>query len=121
VIDNVIDHPELSAEDSLRPMSELRSFAREARVWAWGTREEQLVRATGSTTLQQPVPENANAVPVFGDPDAPPPEELLVDGGALRDVDDRRLDELISINAERLRAARWLMGEAGWDDVALRI
>lgn len=123
VIDGLIAQPELTGEEQLRPMPELREFARHARAWAWGTRSEQLVRTTGSTSMQQPVPDNASVVPVFADPHSPADggEELIVDGGPLRDVSDDRLDQLISINAERLRAARWLMGEASWDAVVLRV
>ena len=122
VIDALIAQPELTGEEQLRPMPDLREFARQARAWAWGTRSEQLVRTTGSTSMQQPVPDNASVVPVFADPNAPADdEELVVDGAPLRDVSDERLDTLISINAERLRAARWLLGEAGWDAVVLRV
>ncbi len=121
VIDALIEQPELTRAEQLRPMAELREFARQARAWAWASRSEQLVRTTGSTSMQQPVPDNASVVPVFVDPNAPEDEDLIVDGGALRDVDDERLDVLISINAERLRAARWLLGEAAWDAVALRV
>ena len=122
VIDGLIERPDLTGEDQLRPMLELREFGRQARAWAWGTRSEQLVRTTGSTSMQQPVPDNASVVPVFVDPNAPTEdEELLVDGAPLRDVSDERLDVLISINVERLRAARWLLGEAEWDSVALRV
>ena len=121
VIDGLIAQPELTGEEQLRPMADLREFARQARAWAWGTRSEQLVRTTGSTSMQQPVPDNASVVPIFVDPNAPPDdEELVVDGSPLRDVSDDRLDALISINAERLRAARWLLGETGWDSVVLR-
>ena len=121
VIDNVIEQPELTGDERLRSMTDLRAFARQSRAWAWGTREEQLVRSTGSTSIQQPVPDNANTVPVFADSNAPPREDLEVDGQPLREVDDGRLDELISINSERLRAVRWLLGESDWDAVALRV
>ena len=122
VIDALIGSPHLTGEDQIRPMPDLREFGRQARAWAWGTRSEQLVRTTGSTSMQQPVPDNASVVPVFADPNAPSDEEeLVVDGGSLRDVSDERLDTLISINAERLRAARWLLGEATWDAVVLRV
>ena len=122
VIDALIAQPELTGEEQLRPMAELREFARQARAWAWGTRSEQLVRTTGSTSMQQPVPDNASVVPIFVDPNAPADdEELVVDGEPLRDVSDERLDALISLNAERLRAARWLLGEAAWDAVVLRV
>ena len=122
VIDALIAQPELTGADQLRPMADLREFGRQARAWAWGTRSEQLVRTTGSTSMQQPVPDNASVVPVFVDPNAPADdEELVVDGSPLRDVSDDRLDTLISINAERLRAARWLLGEATWDAVVLRV
>ena len=122
VIDALIAHPDLTGEDQIRPMADLREFARQARAWAWGTRSEQLVRTTGSTSMQQPVPDNASVVPVFADPNAPSDEEeLVVDGGPLRDVSDDRLDTLISINAELLRAALWLLGEATWDAVVLRV
>ena len=122
VIDALIAAPGLTGGDQLRPMADLRDFGRQARAWAWGTRSEQLVRTTGSTSMQQPVPDNASVVPVFADPNAPSDEEeLVVDGGPLRDVSDDRLDTLISINAERLRAARWLLGEAAWDAVVLRV
>ncbi len=72
VIDALIEYPELTGAEQLRLMPELREFARQARAWAWGTRSEQLVRTTGSTSMQQPVPENASVVPVFVDPNAPP-------------------------------------------------
>lgn len=121
VIDNLLDAPELTGQDQLRPMPELRRLAHEARTWAWGTRNEQLVRATGSTSLQQPVPDNAHAVPVFTRSDSPAEASFEVDGGPLREVDDARLDQLISINGERLRATRWLLGEATWDSVALSV
>lgn len=122
VIDPLLARPELSTGDQLRPMPELRDFGRQARAWAWGTRSEQLVRSTGSTSMQQPVPDNASVVPVFSDQNAPGDEdELVVDGGAMRDVADDRLDTLIAINSERLRAARWLLGETTWDAVALKV
>lgn len=122
VIDNVIEHPSLTAEDGLRPLAELRGFGREVRAWAWATRNEQLVRSTGSTSVQQPVPENANAVPVYADAAAPAGmDDLVVDGGHMRDVGEQRLDELLSINSERLRAVRWLLGETDWDSVPLSV
>ncbi len=122
VIDPLIAQPQLGAGDQLRPMADLRDFGRQARAWAWGTRSEQLVRSTGSTSMQQPVPDNASVVPVFADQHSPGDEEgLVVDGGAMRDVADLRLDTLISINSERLRAARWLLGETAWDSVALKV
>ncbi len=122
VIDALIAQPDLTGQEQLRAMAELREFSRQARAWAWGTRSEQLVRTTGSTSMQQPVPDNASVVPIFVDPNSPPDDvERVVDGVPLRDVSDDRLDTLISINAERLRAARWLLGEATWDAVVLRV
>ncbi|MDP9376494.1 MAG: DUF4272 domain-containing protein [Actinomycetota bacterium] len=121
VINNLLENPDLASEDNLRAMAELRTFSHEARAWAWATRNEQLVRSTGSTSLQQPVPENARAVPVFSRSDAPTEAPIEVDGVPLREVDDHRLDQLISINSERLRASRWLLGEAEWDVVALSV
>lgn len=120
VIDNLVERPELAGDDHLRPMSELRQFAREVRAWAWGTRDEQLVRSTGSTSIQQPVPDNARLA-VDHVHRAPAGHDLVVDGGPLRDVGDARLDELIAINSERLRASRWLLGETEWDAVALKV
>lgn len=120
VIDNLIEQPALTGEEHLRPMPELREFAREVRSWAWGTRDEQLVRSTGSTSIQQPVPDNARLIVDHVDR-SPAGDDLVVDGGPLRDVDDARLDELIAINSERLRASRWLLGEAEWDAVALKV
>lgn len=122
VIDPLLAQPELGADEQLRPMADLRDFGRQARAWAWATRSEQMVRSTGSTSMQQPVPDNASVVPVFADGNAPSDEEeLVVDGGHMRDVADHRLDTLISINSERLRAARWLLGETEWDAVALKV
>lgn len=122
VIDNVIEQPTLAPEDGLRPLTQLRAFGREVRAWAWATRNEQLVRSTGSTSIQQPVPENANTVPVYADAAAPAGmDDLVVDEGHMRDVDEQRLDELLSINSERLRAVRWLLGETDWDAVPLSI
>jgi hypothetical protein len=120
LIDGLIAQPELSGDDHLRPMTELREFAREVRAWAWGTRDEQLVRSTGSTSIQQPVPDNARLI-VDHVHRSPAGDDLVVDGVPLRDVDDSRLDELISINSERLRASRWLLAETEWDAVALKV
>lgn len=120
VIDNLIEQPEMTPDDHLRPMRELREFARDVRSWAWGTRDEQLVRSTGSTSIQQPVPDNARLIVDHVDR-APSGEDLFVDGVALRDIDDARLEEIIAINSERLRASRWLLAEAEWDAIALKV
>jgi len=120
VIDNLVEQPEMTADDQLRPMRELRDFAREVRAWAWGTRDEQLVRTTGTTSIQQPVPDNERLIADHVDR-SPSGEDLHVDGQPLRDIDDERLEQIIAINSERLRASRWLLAEAEWDAIALKV
>lgn len=110
VVDRLLTEPTITGDDRLRPIGELRGCARHAGAWMWRVRDEQLCRATGRTSDEQAVARNARAVYLLDGRTAPVEEDLGVDGRALRDVDDRRLEELAAIGTERLRAARWLLG-----------
>ena len=94
VVESLLTHPALTGADRLRPVAELRAYASDAAAWTALTRREQLARATGGAS-------------------PPPDHDLRVDGAALADVDDARLDALTAMSAERLRAAGWLLDRGG--------